>query len=89
MNNYGVLAIDLAKTVFQVCKTDSFGNVIYNKAVNRKRLKEILTLEKKSLVAMESCGGTHYWARFAKAQKKEDLDTHLFGQKRRSGHPPI
>jgi len=46
MNNYGVLAIDLAKTVFQVCKTDSFGNVIYNKAVNRKRLKEILILEK-------------------------------------------
>ena len=28
MNKYGVLAIDLAKTVFQVCKTDSFGNVI-------------------------------------------------------------
>ncbi|WP_298940595.1 hypothetical protein [uncultured Psychromonas sp.] len=40
MNNYGVLAIDLAKTVFQVCKTDHFGNVIYNKAVNRKRLKD-------------------------------------------------
>lgn len=71
MNNYGVLAIDLAKTVFQVCKTDNFGNVIYNKAVNRKRLKEILILEKKSLVAMESCGGTHYWARFAKAQGHE------------------
>jgi len=43
MNNYGVLAIDLAKTVFQVCKTDNFG------AVNRKRLKEILILEKISL----------------------------------------
>lgn len=50
MNNYGVLAIDLAKTVFQVCKTDSFGNVIYNKAVNRKRLKEILTLENNLLL---------------------------------------
>jgi hypothetical protein len=26
----------------------------------------LLIKEKKSLVAMESCGGTHYWTRFAK-----------------------
>ncbi|MCK5818650.1 MAG: IS110 family transposase [Psychromonas sp.] len=63
-----VIAIDLAKTVFQVCKTDHSREAIYNKAVNRKRLKEILVQEKESIVAMESCGETHYWARFAQDQ---------------------
>lgn len=64
--NLNVIAIDLAKNLFQVCKTDFNGKVIYNKAVTRKKLKELLITEKRSLVAMESCAGTHYWARYAK-----------------------
>ncbi|WP_366513589.1 hypothetical protein [Pseudoalteromonas sp.] len=66
MFDCNVIAIDLAKNLFQVCKTDKNGNVIYNKAITRAKLKELLIKEKQSLVAMESCGGTHYWARFAK-----------------------
>lgn len=66
MFNCNILAIDLAKNLFQVCKTDKNGNVIYNKTFTRKKLKELLIKEKQSLVAMESCGGTHYWARYAK-----------------------
>ena len=68
MNKYNVIAIDLAKNVFQVCKTDHIGNIIYNKEVNRKKLQNILIQEKTSLVAMESCASTHYWAKFAKSQ---------------------
>ena len=68
MSKYNVIAIDLAKNVFQVCKTDHLGKIIFNKAVKRNELKNMLIREKKSLVAMESCGSTHYWARFAKAQ---------------------
>lgn len=66
MFNCNILAIDLAKNLFQVCKTDKHGNVIFNKTFTRKKLKELLIREKQSLVAMESCGGTHYWARYAK-----------------------
>lgn len=66
MFNCNVIAIDLAKNLFQVCKTDKNGKVIYNKIFTRAKLKELLIKEKQSLVAMESCGGTHYWARFAK-----------------------
>lgn len=66
MFNCNVIAIDLAKNLFQVCKTDRNGKLIYNKAITRVKLKELLIKEKQSLVAMESCGGTHYWARFAK-----------------------
>lgn len=66
MLNCNVIAIDLAKNLFQVCKTDKNGKVIYNKAMTRAKLKALLMKEKPSLVAMESCGGTHYWARFAR-----------------------
>jgi transposase len=65
MANFNVLAIDLAKNVFQVCKTNSKGKVIYNKAVTRAQLKRLLIQESVCLVAMEACGGTHYWARYA------------------------
>lgn len=68
MNKYNVIAIDLAKNVFQICKTDHNGKIIYNREVTRQELKNILIQEKKSLVAMESCASTHHWARFAKSQ---------------------
>ena len=45
MADFNVLAIDLAKTVFQVCKTNSRGKVIFNKSFTRKQLKELLIKE--------------------------------------------
>ena len=67
MNNLNVLAIDLAKNVFQLCKLNPQGKVIFNKALSRQKLKEQLAKEKPSLVAMEACASAHYWARFAEA----------------------
>lgn len=61
-----VIAIDLAKNVFQVCKLSARGKVIWNKQVTRSKLIQLLVKERPSLVAMESCGGTHFWARYAK-----------------------
>lgn len=67
MQKYNVIAIDLAKNVFQACKLGSQGKVIYNREISRSKLKELLIKEKVSLVAMESCSSAHYWARYAKA----------------------
>lgn len=66
MVNLNVIAIDLAKNNYQVCKIGKERQVIYNKEVSRQKLLQLLVSEKQSLVAMESCGGTHYWARKAK-----------------------
>ncbi len=66
-----VIAIDLAKNVFQVCKTDHLGKIIFNREYSRQKLKELLIREKAALVSMESCDGTHYWVRFTKAQGHE------------------
>ena len=68
MTKSTVIAIDLAKNVFQVCKMAANGKVMYNKPVSRAKLATLLSTEPKALVAMESCGGTHHWARYAKAK---------------------
>jgi len=67
MEQCNVIAIDLAKDIFQVCIMSANGKIIFNKAMTRAKLKEWLARQKLSLVAMESCGGAHYWARFAQS----------------------
>lgn len=67
MNHLNVIAIDLAKNVLQVCKTDRHGRVVFNKVMSRNKLKLFLAGENICLVAMESCGGSSYWARFAQS----------------------
>lgn len=43
------------------------GEVSSNKAISRNSLIKLLTRKKKfALIAMEACGGAHYWARLAK-----------------------
>ncbi|WP_413282711.1 IS110 family transposase [Vibrio sp. MA40-2] len=66
MNKYNIIAIDLAKNVFQVCKVSPQGKVLYNREVSRAKLKQLLIKEKLSLVSMEACSSAHYWARYAK-----------------------
>ncbi len=65
MKNRNVLALDLAKTVIQICKISNDGELIYNKAVSPNKLRQILAKEKESIVAMEGCGSCHYWSRLS------------------------
>jgi len=66
MKNPNIISIDLAKNVMQVCKVSCHGELISNKAISPKKLKELLANATPSIVAMEGCGGCHYWGRFAK-----------------------
>jgi hypothetical protein len=54
-----VIAIDLAKDIFQVCIMTPNGKITFNKPMSRAKLKEWLVKQKLSLVAMESFGGAH------------------------------
>lgn len=67
MNNRNLIAIDLAKIVFQVCRVSKSGKTLSNKQVNRKKLKELLMNAEPSIVAFEACGSSHYWGRLAKS----------------------
>lgn len=59
-----LLAIDLAKTVFQLHGVDSSGKPLLRKRVGRQELTRTLAqLPAGCAVAMEACGGAHFWAR--------------------------
>ena len=60
-----IFGIDLAKTVLQVCQISQHDELVMNKAVNRQKLKELLANTKPSIVAIEGCGSSNYWGRYA------------------------
>jgi len=60
MNNHSLIAIDLAKSVFQVCIKNANNRVLMNKSFNRKGLTEFMLKKPGSIVAMEVCYSSHY-----------------------------
>lgn len=56
--------VDLAKNLFSVCAVDGAGRVCQRRELRREALLPWLAqLPAGSVVAMEACGGAHYWAR--------------------------
>lgn len=62
MNNHTIIGIDLAKTVFQVGVMTN-GKITTNKQVKRAALKPLMANHAPSIIAMEACYSSHYWAR--------------------------
>ena len=66
MENVARVGIDLAKRVFHVTAVDAEGAVVERKRLRRAQLRSYLArLPRGCVVAMESCGGAHHWARLA------------------------
>lgn len=63
MTNISILGIDLAKQVFQLHGMDERGKGVRKERVQRNKLKEVIAKLPKCTIAMEACGGSHYWAR--------------------------
>ena len=63
MNNTTTITIDLAKTVFQVAVYNKFGKQLSNKAMNDKKMVELITHHSEAVIYMEACGSAHYWGR--------------------------
>ena len=51
MEQCNVIAIDLAKDIFQVCIMTTNGKIIFNKAMSRAKLKEWLAKWKMSTIS--------------------------------------
>ena len=58
-----VLAIDLAKEVFQLHGTDAQGRAVLKKRLRRSELRVFVANLKPCIIGLEACGGSHYWAR--------------------------
>ena len=57
------IAIDLAKSVFEIGISDRPGHVAQNHRLSRSELGAFLAAQPPATVVMEACGSAHYWAR--------------------------
>jgi len=71
MNKLSIIGIDLAKNVIQLHGNDANGHTRFTRKLKRKEVLAFMVKQPKSLVAMEACGGAHYWARMLQEQGHE------------------
>ena len=63
MSNARTIGLDLAKHVLQAHGADQAVRVVFRKRLRRDKVLEFFASQPRCLVAMEACGGAHYWAR--------------------------
>ncbi|PQO21785.1 IS110 family transposase [Rhodobacteraceae bacterium WD3A24] len=63
MSEITTVGLDLAKNVFQVHGADRSGRAVLRKKLRREQVLDFLGRLPKCVVAMEACGGAHFWGR--------------------------
>lgn len=63
MQNDTLVAVDLAKEVFEIAVSDRPGRVAARQRLPRDRFLEFFAQLRQATVVMEACGSAHYWAR--------------------------
>lgn len=62
------VAVDLAKTVFELAIANAHWRVVERRRLNRAQLTRYLTETPPTHIVMEACGMAHFWGRFAQQQ---------------------
>lgn len=70
------IGLDLAKNVFQVHGADVSRAVVFRKQLRRNKVLEFFAKQSACLVAMEACGGAHYWGRVGTSDAVEGCPHH-------------
>ena len=63
MTEVTTIGLDIAKHTFQAHGADAAGRVVFRKAIRRANLLTFFASQPRCLVALEACGGAHYWGR--------------------------
>ncbi len=63
MSEVTTIGLDLAKNVFQVHGADGSGHAVIRKKLRRDQVLSFFSQMPPCLVAMEACGGAHFWGR--------------------------
>lgn len=66
--NSTTIAVDVAKSVFEVAVSEQPGQVRERHRLTRERFRRFLTERPAATVLMEACGSAHHWARHAQTQ---------------------
>jgi transposase len=68
------VAIDLAKTVFELAAADETGRIVERRRLSRRQLEQYFANRSVGKVVMEACGTAHYWGRwFARRDIRVEL----------------
>jgi transposase len=59
------IAVDLAKSVFEIAVSEKLGHVDRRHRLSRAQFERFLLREKKATIVMEACGTAHFWGRLA------------------------
>ncbi len=65
--NVTTYGIDLAKNVFQIHGANARGKALVSKRLSRSKLLAYFANCPRSLIGLEACGSSHYWARQLRA----------------------
>jgi transposase len=63
MSEITTVGLDLAENVFQIHGADGAGRAVLRKKLRRAQVLEFFSQLPSCVVAMEACGGAHYWGR--------------------------
>lgn len=63
MGEVSTVGLDIAKSVFQVHGADAAGAAVIRKKLSRAKVLAFFASLPRCVVALEACGGAHYWAR--------------------------
>ncbi|AEG93657.1 transposase-like protein [Ramlibacter tataouinensis TTB310] len=61
--NATTVAVDLAKSVFQVAEADAQGRITNSHRLTRTQFERFFANRQVDRVVMEACGSAHHWAR--------------------------
>jgi transposase len=62
--NRTTIAVDLAKSIFQVAVADADWRVVGRQRLSRSQLLRFFAEQQTCLVVMEACGTAHFWGRW-------------------------
>ncbi|WP_085026452.1 IS110 family transposase [Ensifer aridi] len=63
MTEVSTIGLDIAKRVFQAHGADASGAAVFSKKLTRVKLLGFFASQPRCVVAIEACGGAHYWGR--------------------------
>ena len=63
MEKHTVIAVDIAKVVFEIGVSQEEGRIAQKRRLSRDAFQPFFAQTPPATVVMEACGSAHYWAR--------------------------
>lgn len=74
--NATTIAVDLAKSVFQVSIANSTNRIVDRKRLTRSQFERFLAEQPSARVVMEACATANYWSQYAQAHGHDTAQLH-------------